>query len=353
MSTPPVRVLISSTIPNLHGAIAAELLALPRALRREIELHAFPSSPAVRQSADVIVADPGRFTIRELPSLAWYQSTWAGVDYLFKAHPAEDGGLPDSTPAAAMAARGVVCTRLGGVFGDLMAEYVLGSILARELKLRDAAELQRHRTWDAAPFAGRRRLASLTMGVLGASGSIGGAVCASASALGMNVVGLASSRRGSDTAQGDRAVPKADGAEGAYTALPSLEDVLASSDYVVSILPSTKQTRSLLSGDALRACAERSPVLINVGRGDIIDEASLLNALARGWISGAVLDVFATEPLSSDSPLWGRPDVVITPHVSAPSLPTDVAKAFVANLARYADSELGEMKYRVDFERGY
>ena len=302
-SRPTLHVLVASKIPNLHAAIAAELAALPHPPRRHVELHAFPYPPSAMASAEVIVADPSRFDADALPSLRWYQSTWAGVDALFKplssssssssssAAPSDDGGT--STHASTMESRGIICTRLGGVFGDLMAEYVIGSVLGHELRLREAAELQRHGIWDQEPFAKRRRLATLTMGVLGASGSIGGVVCATARAMGMSVVGLASSRP-------DAPPPTA------YTPLDSLDDVLACSDYLVSILPSTAATRGLLGGDALRGCAARAPVLINVGRGDLLDEASLLNALTRGWISGAVLDVFEGEPLVESSALWSR-----------------------------------------------
>merc|ERR1712203_612739 len=94
---------------------------------------------------------------------------------------------------------------------------------------------------------------------------------------------------------------------------------------------------NLLSGDVLKLC--NGAVFINVGRGDVIDDESLLRALEKGWISRAVLDVFVQEPLPDASPFWSHPKITITPHVSAPTLPNDAAHLFVENLERYVTGE--------------
>lgn len=85
--------------------------------------------------------------------------------------------------------------------------------------------------------------------------------------------------------------------------------MLSSVDYIVNVLPHTSETAGMLSGDVLKICAEKRPVFINVGRGSIIDEASLLQALEKGWISAAILDVFPVEPLPTSSALWDHPKV--------------------------------------------
>ena len=93
------------------------------------------------------------------------------------------------------------------------------------------------------------------------------------------------------------------------------------------------------------------PVLLNVGRGDLLAEATVLRALDSGWVRHAVLDVLAHEPLEMSSPLWDRSDVTITPHVSAPSLAKDVVALFVENLSSFTREE--PLKFQVDWAKGY
>jgi glyoxylate/hydroxypyruvate reductase len=157
-----------------------------------------------------------------------------------------------------------------------------------------------------------------------------------------------------------------------YT-LHSNEDLikfLGKTDYIINVLPHTSDTAGLLSGDVLRSCAEKKPVLINVGRGSVIDEASILKSLEEGWISGAILDVFSTEPLPESSPLWNHPKVTstffgllgiapivshgpfaVTPHVSAVSLGPDIAELFANNLRLHLEGK--KPNFIVDPARGY
>lgn len=121
-------------------------------------------------------------------------------------------------------------------------------------------------------------------------------------------------------------------------------------DYIVNTLPSTKQTKGLLSGKVLKSC-KNSPVLINVGRGNVIDEKSILNSLENKWISKAILDVFEIEPLPKESLLWKHPDVIVTPHIAARTFAKDISKLFIENMERYMNEQ--ELKYQVDFKRGY
>lgn len=113
-----------------------------------------------------------------------------------------------------------------------------------------------------------------------------------------------------------------------------IKEFLSKVDFLVSILPSTTETRNMLSGDVLSHC-KKDCFFINVGRGDVIDEESLVNSLKSGWISGAVLDVFNEEPLSQSSKLWKMENVTITPHIAALSFAEDVANVFIENLIRY------------------
>jgi phosphoglycerate dehydrogenase-like enzyme len=269
--------------------------------------------------AEVVLADPGLVAhhLDRVKELKWLQSTYAGVDSFFQASSRRDYQL----------------TRIKGVFGPLMAEYVLAHILARERHLLVLARQQQARHWQRASY---RQLPELTLGILGV-GDIGRVVAGAAKALGMTIWGL-------------RSRPEA--VEGVDRIFPpdQLDEFLAGPDYLVNTLPSTPDTRGLLSGETLSKCRP-SAVLINIGRGDVIDEASIVRAVGEGWIGGAVLDVFPEEPLPEDSPLWSLPGVTITPHVAALSLPEPIADVFVVNLARYRAGE--PLRHLVDWGKGY
>ena len=179
-----------------------------------------------------------------------------------------------------------------------------------------------------------RPLKGQTLGVLG-SGDIGQHVAGVAKAFGMETLGLA--RDGAPRTNFDDTTADVD-------------EVLRQSDVVLSALPSTPATRGLLDGGRLRSCAKR-PVLINVGRGDLVSAASVVEALDKGWLREAALDVFEVEPLPADSPLWRRDGIYVTPHVAALSRPEDVATVFAANLDRYFRGE--PLLYEVDWGKGY
>ena len=268
---------------------------------------------------EVILADPHLVAaqLADATSLKWFQSTFAGVDSLFRGSARRDYRL----------------TRLKGLFGPSLAEYTLGHILARERRFIDLARQQQGRQWKVTLY---RQLPELTLGILGV-GDIGRAVAQAAKAFGMTVWGLRSR---------PDPVPGVD----KLFALEALDDFLTGPDYLVSVLPSTPATADLLSGDRLQVCRSGT-VLINIGRGDVIDEASLVRAVQKGWIAGAVLDVFPREPLPEDSPLWDLPGVTITPHVASLGFPRGIADIFVDNLARYRSGE--PLNYLVDWERGY
>mgnify|MGYP001798294125 CR=1 FL=1 len=144
----------------------------------------------------------------------------------------------------------------------------------------------------------------MSLGVLGL-GEIGSHVAKICKSLGMVVWGL-----------GKRERPLIPPYVDHYRTMSSLAEVLQSCDYICNVLPSTQATRYQLSGDVLKNCMDRGSVFINIGRGDIIDEKSLVQALKQNWISGAILDVFESEPLSPTSEIWDMPQVTISPHYS-------------------------------------
>jgi phosphoglycerate dehydrogenase-like enzyme len=121
-------------------------------------------------------------------------------------------------------------------------------------------------------------------------------------------------------------------------------------DYLVIVAPDTPRTRYLIDAAFLALLPPRA-VLVNPGRGSVVDESALAGALRSGRLAGAVLDVFETEPLPSDHPLWRTPNTMITSHTAALSDPGDIAPVFVDNYWRLLVGE--PLRYRVDFEAGY
>jgi phosphoglycerate dehydrogenase-like enzyme len=240
-----------------------------------------------------------------LPEVRWFHTFSAGVD-----HPA----------FGALLERGAILTNSAGSSSEPIAQYILGMML-RVSKGMDAwSEAQRERRWlphQAGELTGR------TVGIVGL-GHIGSEVARLAMAFNMRVIGCR--RRTGRPRYVDQLVSP-----------QRLHDLLAASDFVVLTVPLTASTERLIDAGALSAM-RRDAWLINVSRGHVIDEASLLRALQDGTIAGACLDVFEEEPLPDDSTLWSLPNAIVTPHNSGRS-PLNFDRAteiFVDNLARYA-----------------
>jgi glyoxylate/hydroxypyruvate reductase A len=249
--------------------------------------------------------------------LRWIQVMGAGVDGFL------DAPFPPK----------VVLTRAEGVFGPWMAEYALGWLLWTTQRMETLRRAQRLRQWEhVQPTLLRGR----TLGVVGL-GSIGRTIARAARAFAMRVIGV--NRSG-------RRVPEA---EKVYRR-PALGEFLAASDYVVLAAPLTPETRGLIGDNELRAMRPEA-WLVNVGRGALIQEEALVRAVHERWISGAILDVFLEEPLPAEHPFWSLPSVVVTPHISGPSDPAEIAPIFNENLRRFLEGRV--LRGRVDIRRGY
>lgn len=201
----------------------------------------------------------------------------------------------------------IVLTNARDVHGPVVAEHVIAVILALAKKIPQCVRMQvRHawgqqQLWDEKPAP--REISGATLGLLG-FGSIGRETARRAAALGMRVVAV-------------REHPDRGGEGLAEVFGPGeLHRMLAESDYVVLCAPITPQTQGILSAERLRRM-KRSAYLVNVGRGPLLDEAALVEALRNRTIAGAALDVFSREPLPSDSPLWDLENCLITPHSAA------------------------------------
>jgi len=229
----------------------------------------------------------------------------------------------------------VTVTNAAGVAADMLAEYVLGAMLSFSLNLPGFAEHQRARQWTAGkvePIAGR---AVLILGL----GKTGQAVARRAKAMDMLTLGV-------------RAHPRPTAHLDEVHGTEDLPDLWTRADFILCCLPLVETTRGLV-GRAAFAAMKPTAVLIDVSRGGVVDEAALLAALDAGRIKGAALDVFATEPLPADHPLWGYKNVMITPHCSAvyDGWEEKSARMFAENLVRYRRGEA--LHNVVDPTRGY
>ncbi|EEY64651.1 glyoxylate/hydroxypyruvate reductase A, putative [Phytophthora infestans T30-4] len=266
-----------------------------------------------------------------LTNVKWIQATYAGVDMYLDL-------LPKGPHAVVP---NFILTRAGGMMPRIMAQYVLGYVTMIERKLLEAKEYQSKRDYARVDMISFRPAQSVTVGILGL-GDIGQYTGKMLRSCGYKVLGF--KRRVS-------AQDVADLAECADHITTSLDEVLAKSDYLINLLPSTSATRYVLNEKNLELCRELSPVLINIGRGDVISEKTLIDALNKGTLSKAVLDVFEKEPLPKESELWEHPSVLLTPHVSGKVFPEDVAAMFLDNFNRYIKDE--PVRYKVDWAKGY
>lgn len=319
----------------------------PRELRRWLR-DEIPPDTAERAAADQQAVDllqPAEVIIgwamlppharQRAPRLRWIQSLSAGVD---RVDPATFHGL--------------TLTNASGVAAVPMAEYAIGTMLMFAKGFPHMLRRQGERAWDRRFQA--REIAGKTCGIVG-MGAIGGETATRAHALGMRVLAI----RRSATRRGPLALnaserPLDPAAGDAHELLPpaDLPYLLAESDYVVLATPLTPETRGLIGAGEL-ARMKRDAVLINIGRGQVVDEGALIGALQAGSIAGAALDVFQQEPLPAESPLWGMENVIVTPHFSAGSdrYQDRLADMVRDNLRRYLADE--PLRNVVDLHRGY
>jgi glyoxylate/hydroxypyruvate reductase A len=305
-----------------HPDEADRYAALVRAPRGRVALHvcARPDEAApVAAEVSVIYGWQVPPAIYEKAAkLRWLQAMGAGVDWV---------PIPELPPH-------VVVTRAPGIFGPWMTEYVLGWCAFVTQRMETYRAAQRERRWIDAVLPARLR--GTTMAVVGL-GDIGRTIAWTARAVGMRVVGV--SRQGAPVRGVDRVYRARD-----------IRRALALADWVVLTVPLTPATRGLIGADEL-AAMKPTAWLLNIARGAVVDEAAMIDALRRRAIAGAVLDVFATEPLPDDHPLWGLDNAVITPHISGPSTPEEIAPIFADNLARFLAGR--PLRHVVDRRRGY
>jgi len=246
-------------------------------------------------------------------------------------------------PLADLASRGITVTNSRGTQSTPIAEHVMAGLLALARRLPQTLRRQEQRAWLPNELTGQASpwlIAGKTMGIIGL-GTLGQAIATRAKAFGMRVIGI---RRNPDRdlpVGVDQIVARID-----------VDRMLEEADVVVLAAPWTPGTNQILDSAAIGKM-KPGAVVINVARGQLVDESALAEALMSGRLGGAVLDVFTKEPLPSDSAFWSMPNVIITPHTSG--FRTDhfdaVVNLFSENLRRFEGG--GPLLNLVDLEAGY
>jgi phosphoglycerate dehydrogenase-like enzyme len=275
--------------------------------------------------------------------VGWHfpESLFAGASRLRWIHSSSAG--VEANLFSALVASQVVLTNSAGLHAVSIPEHVLGLMLILARNFPAAWRLQQERRWDRfgviADAGGIRELAGSNLAILGA-GAIGKALVHKAAALDMNVRVLRN-HPGRPVTGAEQVVGPA-----------SLSELLSWAHFVVLAVPLTPQTRGLIGAAQLRAMRSDA-YLINIARGEVVDETALVESLKKGAIAGAGLDVFSSEPLPPESPLWAVPNVVITPHVSGytPDYFGKVLALFSDNLTRFLAG--APLRNVVDKQLGY
>lgn len=258
----------------------------------------------------LITWQPIRRLAARAPGLKWVQSFWAGVEAL------EPTGIFET---------GAVITTGRGVTSPAIAEWVIAAIYSLSKRFPNYDFNKTEKRWTRFAAA---KVAGSTCCIVGL-GAIGQAAAALATASGMRVLGMRRTPDGSH-------VP---GVEHVYGP-GELPGFLEQADFLVLAAPSTEHTRKLIDAAAISRL-KPGAALINVARGDLVDETALADALRENRLLGAALDVFETEPLPAESPLWSLPNVIVSPHISAsmPDFDTRLTDLLVENLTRYRDGD--------------
>lgn len=327
-----MKVVSFFQLKEIRWAIAPQDLAAIHAELPGVEIRSIEDEsglPEALADADAFVGwtFPAEF-FGHAKRLRWVHSANAGV---------EANLFPE------MVASDVVLTNGAGLHSVCIPEHVLGLMLALGRNFHESMRQQAQASWARFPViafgASIRELDGSNLAILGA-GAIGASLARLASALGMKVRIL---RR-----RADKPVPHADEVVGPDRKL----ELLAWADFVVLATPLTAETENLIDREAL-AAMKSSAHLINIARGEVVDDDALVEALRAGAIAGAGLDTFREEPLPASSPYWSLPNVIVTPHISGytPRYFERTLELFRDNLGRFVEGR--PLRNVVDKRLGY
>lgn len=261
--------------------------------------------------------------LNEDSQLKWVQSWSAGVN---------------SFPLEKLADRNVFLTSANGVHAYPISETIFAMMLGLTRKIHAYVRNQQMKNWHHASM--NLEMHEKTIGIIGV-GAIGKETAKIAKAFGMKVLGVRHSGKPEEFVD-EMYQPS------------QINEILPNCDYVVITLPLTNETHHLFGSEQF-ALMKPTAFLINIGRGEIIVEEELIEALRTGAIAGAGLDVFAKEPLPADSPLWEMENVIITPHTSGSTRHYNervVENIFIPNLKNYLSGKTPSINL-VDYSKGY
>lgn len=267
-----------------------------------------------------ISREVGDQMIVDHPQLRWIHTGSAGVDHIL-------------TPVFLQ--RRLLLTNSAGVHAPSIAEWVVGAMLAMEKDLPALLEQQRHRVWEKVQ---RDEISSRTIVFLGA-GEIARSVAARLKPFGPRQIAI---RRSSAAAiEFDEVVP-----------VSSIDSVLGVADWLIVTIPLTDATRGLLDETRLTKLREGARI-VNVSRGEVIDESALISHLRHGRLGGAILDVFNEEPLPAEHPFWDMGNVFVLPHTTwrSPQVKQRQLDLFLANASSFIRGE--PLRNLVDVNAGY
>lgn len=320
----PVEVLITL---NFNDQLVRQLMDVSPRLHIQVlnvrEITDVPSE--VWSRVEVLYTNRVLPTPEEAPRLKWIQLHWAGADH--------------AVHAPILAKPGVQATTLSGTSASQMAEHAVLMMLALGHHLPEATALQKRAEWpgDRWERFSPRELRDSTVGIIG-YGSVGREIARLVTKFGATV--LATKRdvmHPVDTGYMPEGLgdPNGDLVQRLYPP-QALSSMLKQCDFVVVCTPLTAETKNLLGAQEL-ASLKPGAYLVALSRGDIVDHSALIPLLRDQKIGGAALDVFPTEPLPADSPLWKLPNVIITPHIAgfSPQYDQRAVQLFAENLQRY------------------
>jgi len=275
-------------------------------------------------SFDGVFGLPGKSVLPKLKGLKMLQLPMSGVaDYLLT--------LRELRPGA------VMCSSTGA-FGQSISEYLLGYLLMLTKRLHEYRDDQREGLWENRGEI--RSIRGMTVLIVGA-GNIGTDFARLMTLMGARTLGVRRGR-GPDKPEFDR-----------MHTMDELDSLLPQADAVALSLPDTPQTAGLM--DARRiGLMKKGSYLLNVGRGSVLDQDALLNALRSGHLAGAAIDVTVPEPLPPEHPLWKEKNLILTPHISGNyNLPATLDKAVAIAAHNLAAWPEGPYRSQVDYDSGY
>jgi len=309
----PQRIVIGA---NAHADIAAALQRVRPSL--EIRGNRFTDITEEELAWGEVYIGFKRPPVPTMGNVRWVHCTGAGVDSWLS---------PTELP------RDVLLTRSAESFGVQIAEWALARALTITQQTIALAQEQQRHVWSPRDIMMLRGTKALIVG----TGDVGTHIGRVFAAMGCEVTGVSRSGVADETVFSR------------VSASASLPTLVGDVDWIIVTVPLTDHTRGMINHDVLSAC--RNAVLMNAGRGAVVDESLLPMALERGWLRAIALDVFATEPLPEASPLWDDPRVIISPHISGLTTTAGVVEGFFECLA---DVEQGVApRWTVDRERQY